>query len=189
MKLLRKIKLDVILTSTVLVALGVIMLLWPDKTQSYICYSLAVIAIAVGVCFSLDYRKKDPMNTASNYSLACALAMAMVGIYVLIHAEDIIKVLPLVLSFLVLFSGLIKLQNSWDMKKLQDNNWMFHLVVSLIGIVFGFLLMLEIIDSDVETWIGVGLIYSGFTDLISSFSLARARLDAERSVPPMIEEK
>ncbi len=189
MKLLRKIKLDVILTSTVMVALGVIMLLWPDETQNYICYSLALVAIAIGVCFSLDYRKKDPMNTVRNYSLACALAMAMVGIYVLIHAEEIIKILPLVLSFLVLFSSLVKLQNSWDMKKLQDNNWMFHLVVSLIGIGFGSLLMLEVIDSDVETWIGVGLIYSGFTDLISSFSLAKARLDAERSTLPIVVEK
>ncbi len=180
MKLLRKIKLDAILTSSVLTILGVIMLLWPEKTQSTICYALAIIAIAVGVCFAFDYRKKDPLATERHYTMASSLAMAMLGIYVLLHADEVIRILPLVLSFLILFSGLVKLQNSWDMKKLQDTNWLFYLVVALIGVVFGILLMLEVIREHDETWIGVGLIYSGFTDLISSFRLAGARLDAER---------
>ncbi len=180
MKLIKKLKIDVIATSSVMVALGVIMLLWPAQTQSYICYCLACLAIAVGICFSVDYRKKDALSDERNYSLACSMAAVLMGILVLVHADTVIENLPLFLSFLVLFSGLIKVQNAWDMKKLKENSWSFHLVVAIVGVVFGFLLMLGLLEDHREVWIGVGLIYAGFTDLISFFTLSKTRKEVER---------
>ena len=42
--------------------------------------------------------------------------------------------------------------------------------------VYGFILMMGWIDkSNIWTWIGIGLIYSGFTGLISGLVLARIR--------------
>ena len=63
------------------------------------------------------------------------------------------------------------------MKRLKHGPWVVHAVIALIGMALGFILMMKWIVSDdsVMTWIGVGLIYSGFTDLVSAFVLARIR--------------
>lgn len=181
MRLLRKIKLDVIFISSVYVALGVLILLWPEQTQSVMCYLLALLLLAVGICFSVDYLRKEVQVDERSYSLSFSLSALIAGIVAFVYADEIIERLNFVLSFLVLFSGFMKLQNAWDMKKLNYSGKLVHLVLSLISILLGGVLLLGwLSEFNPEVWIGVGLIYGGFTDLISSFTLSRVRKDAER---------
>lgn len=180
MRLLRKIKLDVIFISSVYVALGVLVLLWPQETQSVMCYLLALLLLAVGICFSVDYLRKEVQLDERSYALPFSLSAMIAGIVVFAYADEIIDSLNFVLSFLVLFSGFMKLQNAWDMKKLDYSGKMVHLVLSLISILLGGVLLLGLLSEfHPEVWIGVGLIYGGFTDLISSFTLSRIRKDAK----------
>lgn len=175
MNFIRKMKLDIIFVSAVLVGLGVVMLLWPDKTQSTICYVLAAVAVAAGLCFVVDYIRKEAMADTQRYVLAIAMTAVLIGVSMFVKHDVIMAHLPVVLSFLILFSGAAKFQNSWDMKRLKHGTWIVHAIIALIGIVYGFILMIGVIKSNMDTWIGVGLIYSGFTDLVSAFVLARIR--------------
>jgi len=178
MGFIKRLKIDIILISAILVGLGVVVLLKPGTTGDVICYVLAGAAIAVGICFLIDYWKKEALADQQRYVLAIALTAVMVGISLFIKHGEVVAFMPTALSFLILFSGAVKLQNSWDMKRLAHSAWMVHAVIAVIGIVFGFVLMMKWVakDSDkVWVWIGVGLIYSGFTDLVSAFVLARIR--------------
>lgn len=181
MRLLRKIKLDVIFISSVYAALGVLILLWPEETQRVMCYLLALLLLAVGICFSVDYLRKEVQVDERSYSLAFSLSALIAGIVAFVYADEIVDRLNFVLSFLVLFSGFMKLQNAWDMKKLEYSGKLVHLILALISVALGGVLLLGwVSEHNPEVWIGVGLIYGGFTDLISSFTLSKVRRDAER---------
>lgn len=181
MKFLRKMKFDTVMISSVYVTLGVLILLWPEETQSYIGYIIALLLIAVGICFSVDYMRRDTENETRTFSMALSLLALAAGVTAFVHADEIIAKLNLVLSFLVLFSGFMKLQNTWDMKKLGYSKVMVHAVLSLISIVIGVVLLLELFEeADRTRLIGSGLIYGGFTDLISVFALAKAGKEANR---------
>ncbi|MBR5712042.1 MAG: DUF308 domain-containing protein [Lachnospiraceae bacterium] len=175
MKTIKKLKLDIIFVSAILAGLGVLMLLNPDKTQDVICYVLAGAAIAAGLCFVIDYLRKDALADEMRYVLAVAMTAVLVGVLMLVRHDSVTRYLPTVLSFLILFSGAVKFQNSWDMKRLKHSSWPVHSIIALIGVVVGFILMMGWIENNVTTWIGVGLIYSGFTDLVSALVLSRIR--------------
>ena len=175
MKVVKKMKLDIIFVSAVLVGLGVMMLLKPDTLKSAICYVLAGVAVAAGLCFVIDYIRKPPLQDSGRYVLAIAMTAVFLGVSMFVKHKIIIGYLPTVLSFLILLSGTVKFQNSWDMKRLAHGTWGVHAVIAAVGIAFGFVLMMGWITGNISTWIGVGLIYSGFTDLVSAFVLARIR--------------
>ena len=177
MSFIKRMKIDIILISAVLVGLGVVVLLKPDTTGDVICYVLAGAAIAVGICFLIDYLKKEALADEQRYVLAIAITAVMVGVSLFLKHDNVVDFMPTALSFLILFSGAVKLQNSWDMKRLNHGTWMVHAIIALIGMVYGFLLMMKWIGDGekIWTWIGVGLIYSGFTDLVSAFVLSRIR--------------
>ena len=176
MKFVRKMKLDIILISAVLVALGVVVLMKPGTTGDIICYVLAGAAIAVGICFLIDYIKKEALVDEQRYVLAIAVTAVMLGVSLFLRHDDVVAFMPTALSFLILFSGAVKLQNSFDMKRLKHGTWAVHAIIALIGMVYGFLLMMKWIgETNTWTWIGIGLIYSGFTGLISAFVLAHIR--------------
>ena len=176
MSFVKKMKLDIILISAVLIGLGVVVLLNPDTTDDIICYVLAGAAIAVGICFLIDAFKKEALLDEQRYVLAIAVTAVMVGIALFIRHDNVVGFMPAALSFLIFFSGAVKLQNSFDMMRLNHGTWGLHAILALIGLVYGFLLMMGWLGkSNVWTWIGIGLIYSGFTGLVSSFVLARIR--------------
>lgn len=177
MSFIKRMKIDIILISAVLVGLGVVVLLKPGTTGDVICYVLAGAAIAVGICFLIDYLKKEALVDEQRYVLAISLTAVMVGVALFLRHDEVVTFMPTALSFLILFSGAVKLQNSWDMKRLAHGTWVVHAIIALIGMVYGFVLMMKWIgnDDNIWTWIGVGLIYSGFTDLVSAFVLARIR--------------
>lgn len=174
--LMSKLKPDVIVTSSILVFLGVITLIWPERTRVGTSYLIAFVILAVGVCMVLDYRKKRKTGDARRYSFALSLAVVLLGVYTMMDAKDVSELLPLAFAFLVLFSGLDKLQFAWELKKLNDKNWPLLMLVSAIGVVIGFLLMLEVLDKRLENWLAMSLIYSGFTDLIMAMVLTNARM-------------
>lgn len=181
MGFLKKLKFDIILISSVFVALGVLILIWPGETQNYIGYILAFLLIAVGICFSVDYLRREEQLDERDYALAFSLLAFVGGIIAFANVNEIIGKLNLVLSLLVLFSGFMKLQNAWDMRKLGYSGAKIHFVVSLISIVAGVVLLFDFLSKDnQEKLIGIGLIYGGFTDLISSFTLVRVRKAAAR---------
>ncbi len=175
-QLLKKLKPDVIVTSSILVFLGIVTFIWPETTRVSISYLIAFVILAVGVCMVLDYRKKKKSGELRRYSFALSVSVVLLGLYTMIDAKDVAELLPLALAFLVLFSGLDKFQFSWELRKLQDKNWLLLMVVAGIGILIGFLLMLEVLDKRMENWLAVSLIYSGVTDLITSMVLINARM-------------
>ena len=176
MSFIKKMKLDIILIAAVLIGLGVLMLMHPDTTDDIICYVLAGAAIAVGICFLIDAFKKEALADEHRYVLAIAVTALMIGVVLFIRHDDVVDYMPAALSFLIFFSGAVKLQNSFDMKRLNHGTWGLHAILALLGMVYGFILMMGLIDkSNIWTWIGIGLIYSGFTGLISALVLARIR--------------
>lgn len=118
MSFIKRMKIDIILISAVLVGLGVVVLLKPGTTGDVICYVLAGAAIAVGVCFLIDYLKKEALVDEQRYVLAISLTAVMVGVALFLRHDEVVTFMPTALSFLILFSGAVKLQNSWDMKRL-----------------------------------------------------------------------
>ena len=190
MKTLKKIKWNVIISSVIYVALGVILLLWPEKMARNICYVIGVIAVAVGIVNLIDYIRKDYPVDAYRYNLVYGLVSILFGVFVFVKVDTVVSIIPFLLGFAVTISGLLKLQNAVDLVRMKYKGWGAVMIVSVLNIAFGVVLIMNPFDSAMVLFIciGIGMIYSGVSDLIATIMLSRSIKSVGRELQKANEE-
>jgi len=190
MKTLKKIKWNVIISSVIYVALGVILLLWPEKMARNICYVIGVIAVAVGIVNLIDYIRKDYSVDAYRYNLVYGLVSILFGVFVFVKVDTVVSIIPFLLGFAVTISGLLKLQNAVDLVRMKYKGWGAVMIVSVLNIAFGVVLIMNPFDSAMVLFIciGIGMIYSGVSDLIATIMLSRSIKSVGRELQKANEE-
>lgn len=176
MKALKKIKWNVIISSVVYVALGVILLLWPSVMLKNICFIISVFCIAVGIVNLIDYIRKDYAVDAYRYNLVYGLVFILFGVFVFIKVNTVISIVPILLGFAVTISGFLKFQNAVDLIRMKYQGWGIVMIVSILNIVFGIVLIMNPFEIETVLYIciGIGMIYSGVSDLIATIILSRS---------------
>ncbi len=81
----------------------------------------------------------------------------------------------MILGILVVASGCRKLQDVIDMKRLGYGNWMMVLILAVVNVVMGAALIVNSLDAALFflQLMGAGLIFSGVTDCVTCFYLAK----------------
>lgn len=190
MKALKKIKWNVIISSVIYVALGVILLLWPEKMARNICYVIGVIAVAVGIVNLIDYIRKDYSVDAYRYNLVYGLVSILFGVFVFVKVDTVVSIIPFLLGFAVTISGFLKLQNAVDLVRMKYKGWGAVMIVSILNIAFGVVLIMNPFDSAMVLFIciGIGMIYSGVSDLIATIMLSRSIKSVGRELQKVSEQ-
>ena len=139
---LSKLKRSSIMTSIILMAVGILMIICPpqyiDTLVSALGYGMVTLA-AVMVMDFLSSRK-----VLMNYIyLTGALLLALLGIAVL-TLEDIVRVLGIVFGLVLIGTGGISLVRAWMFaRRAELKNWWVLAVLSGIMFVFGLLLLIN----------------------------------------------
>lgn len=173
MQLLKQLKWNLILTALGFIALGIILTIWPTQTLKTSCYILAVLLIAIGVVSLISYVRKDITGILYRYDLVVGVSAVLGGVLVIIKANQLMDLIPVVLGFLVTISGILKIQNSIDMYRLGHGTWHIAFAMALINIVFGVILLINPFIWEIFiTCVGVALVYSGVTDLYMTIAIS-----------------
>lgn len=173
MQLLKQLKWNLILTALGFIALGVILIIWPTETLKTSCYILAVLLIAIGVVSLISYVRKDITGILYRYDLVVGVSAVLGGVLVILKADQLMDLIPVVLGFLVTISGILKIQNSIDMYRLGHGTWHITFAMALINIVFGVILLINPFIWEIFiACVGVALVYSGVTDLYMTIAIS-----------------
>lgn len=192
MKLLRQIKWNLVILSLLFIALGVILILWPNEVMRTSCYMLAAMLIIVGVISLINYLRKDISGILYRYDLVVGLSAILGGILVIIKVDQLLSLIPVVLGFLVTISGILKMQNSVDMLRLRQGTWYVAFCMAILNIIFGIVLLIDPFGRELlVNLLGAALIFSGITDLYVTISISRrlADLVEETGIETVSEEK
>lgn len=170
MEALKKIKWDMIAASVVCTALGIILVVFPEAVNEMITYILSAGLFVVSAFEFYNYFKQSAENTMYGNSLVFAVASLILGIVVLAKREFIISLVPMFLGILIIVSGVKKLQNSFDLLRLKISGWLAVMILAAVNIIFGTVMVVYSFESAtvITILIGVGLIYSGLTDIFST---------------------
>lgn len=189
MQLLKQLKWNLILMALGFIALGLVLIIWPAETLKTSCYILAVILIAIGVVSLISYMRKDINRLVYRYDLVVGVSAVLGGVLVIIKAEQLMELIPVVLGFLVTISGILKIQNSIDMFRLGHGTWHIAFALAVINIAFGVILLINPFAWEVFiACIGVALCYSGVTDLYMTIAIS-IRLRSIQTELAVREEK
>lgn len=174
MKLLKQLKWDTLLMGVLYILLGIVALVIPETMERLLGFLIGVVLIIAGAVSMISYLLRDAHQNYYHNDFLHGLLGILLGIVVLYKVEIIISLVPFLLGTLVLVSGLSKLQDVIDLKRLEYGNWIFMLVLAIINIVLGLVLIFNpmAVAALLFRLLGVGLIFSGITDCATTLYFA-----------------
>ena len=185
MEPLKKVSWESILTSAVWVVLGGVLIFFPKAVNEMIAYVLAAAMFIVAVIEFYNYFKKDLALHFYRNDLVFGVVALVVGIILLAKKDVVISLVPVALGAMITISGVKKLQNGLDILRLKMDGWKPLLILAAINIIFGVIMIICALQAAtvITILIGVGLVYSGGTDLFSSIWVSKKAKKASKDKP------
>lgn len=168
-----ELKWNKLLYASILIVVGLILFLFPTQISAIVSIVIGVAFILMGVAVIITYLAKNAVTVLGGNRLVIGVAFVALGIYVLCKSDFIVSIVPFILGLIVLVSGVNKLQNFIDMKRLDCEGGIVTLVFAIINIAFGVVLIINPFDAAMLLLkiTGIALIFSGITDLAATFIL------------------
>lgn len=174
MKVFKEVKWEALLKGIFYIVLGVTALLISEQMVKGLGYLMGIVLILAGAVSMIGYLLRDARQNYYHDEFAYGLLCIVLGCLVLYKVELIISMVPFLLGLLVLISGITKLQDVIDMKRLECGNWIGMLIVAILNLLLGVVLILNPFDAALVLFkmLGIGLILSGITDTLVSIYFA-----------------
>lgn len=173
--LLEKFKWRILFSAVLLILVGIVLLLFPETTAKTICYLVAAIAIVMGMVTMITYFFRDVSINYYRNDFVIGLAGIILGFFIIYKVEMIISLVPFILGLVVTISGFSKIQDAIDMNRMGYSNWIGILVVAIVNVVFDIVLLLNPFEAATLMFrvMGMALIFSGMTDIVSTMYLKK----------------
>lgn len=174
-RFLKQMKWETLLTSALYIVLGIVALLIPDTMVKTLGYLIGILFIVAGAVSMICYLLREASQNYYRNDFGLGLVGIAVGILFLYKVEWIISLVPVILGILVVASGCRKLQDVIDMKRLGYGNWVTVLILAVVNVVLGAALIVNSLEAALFflQLLGAGLIFSGITDCVTCFYLAK----------------
>ena len=175
LEMIKQLKKNMILFAAFYLILGIVLVVYPEASGIAICYLVGALAIAYGAIHLFIYFKSEVPVVAYRYDLVQGIIGIGVGIYIIFDPELLISTLPIVLGWIVIVDSIIKVQNSWDLKRMGYERWWMVLIGALITAIFGFMMVFYPFEAyfSVIIFVGISLIVNGICDLVTIFILTK----------------
>lgn len=167
-ELIKRMKVDVILSALVCAALGVVLLVWPAETLDIFCKILAVGLIVIGAVQLTGYFMNRSLHP---FAAPLGVIVLLVGIWIFFRPESIVSLVPIVIGVMLCVHGVQDLRLALETKNNGYDRWWGMVIVALISLAFGVLCIVNAFGlvTLALQFIGVALIYDGISDLWVAF--------------------
>ncbi len=170
----KNLKWTAVAISVVCILAGVLLVMFPGASADVISNIIGYSLILSGAVNVVTYFLLDLQVSLFRNDFVIGVVLCLLGILVIVEKEAFQNLIPFLLSIVIVASGVTKLQNAIDMRRLKAKKNMSQVVLALVSIVFGLFVMFGKINGTelLFTLIGAGFIYSGITDLYSTICVS-----------------
>lgn len=163
-----------LLLSVVYVALGLVLIIWPDTSARAICSALGVLLLLAGGFHVISYFMQSHYSSMIRQSLTIGLVLLLLGAFILLRTDDILKAMPFVFGILLVIDSATKVQAAFDLRRLQAPYWYAALLIGIVTAILGIILVVNPFTAIVvlNIFIGASLIINAVSNLISSILLS-----------------
>lgn len=170
----KELKWDALLKGLLYIVLGVAALVVSEQMVIALGYILGVVLIVAGAVSMILYLLRDARQNYYHNDFLYGLLFIIVGGILLYNVKLVINVMPTLLGLMVVISGISKLQDVIDMKRLNCGNWIGMLILAILNLILGIVLIMNPFEAAVVMFkvLGVGLVISGLSDVAVSIYFA-----------------
>ena len=163
------------LTALLFILAGAVLIVYKDIDISAICKVFAAVFAAAGIISIISYCIKDVAVGYYRLDLVYG-AVALFAALLFITDQDAVSVyFPVIAGLTLLANGVVKLQHSIDMKRIDrkmkkvTEMWLVVMIFALIGIAAGFVTV-YLTPSETGTLflvVGIALVVAGVSDVFT----------------------
>lgn len=165
-----------IAVSFCMLALGILMVLWPDISALTICIILGIFCIAAGVYAMVRYFKLGVAGFFFRSDLSFGICSILLGVLLLLHPYGAMIFLPIAAGFFMIIGSVLDIQVSIEMRRLHFGNWGVMLILGIINIIFAFLLLMNPFQgaSVLVIFVGISLVVDSIQNFYSIYCISKA---------------
>ncbi len=167
MNYIKSLKVNYSLSAVICVILGIVLLVWPGQSTQVVCMVLGIVLGGFGLIQIILYLATKEKTMISHSMMMLGVVLAVIGGWIVLKPETIIKAIPMIVGILIVIHGLHNAVQAIELKKMQYDNWWVALLLSLLTVALGVVLICNpftIVDTVVRI-IGAFLVYDGLSDM------------------------
>ena len=168
-KKIKGIKIELIIISIVLFALGFFLVIYPELSQLIICKAVGIALCVWGVLRLITYFSMAKEEIFGSFGLVQGISLLAFGLFFVMKPEVIAMFFGTILAIVIIIDGILKLQYGIEFYLMKADKWWIEAVVAAFMVVMGVIALFNPFDSSVALmiFIGIVLMVEGVSDLIS----------------------
>ena len=174
-KLLKSIKKEYVVSSAVIILLGIVLAFFPTASTKLLCYTIAASFILIGVVVVVKYFRSEEKGFIEKVSLVAGILIGLAGFYILIKPLALASILWLVFGIIMVIDGVYKVMHAITLGKNGANRWWSVLIIAMITTLLGLIVIFksEAVAIGFIRFIGIAFIVDGIADIFSTIYLSR----------------
>lgn len=162
-----------ILMSLIELMIGILLLINPVGFTSGIIVAFGIVMMLWGLANIVKYFRTEAEEAAAKQLLATGLAKALIGAFCAFRSYWFVATFPvltLLYGVAILFVGLRKVQWMADMLRLKRKKWFLALISAAVSLICGVVIITSPFSSTAVLWmfIAIGLIAEAVCDMIAA---------------------
>ena len=166
------------------IALGAVLVIWPDWSGRILCYLLGAALILMGGIQLIVCIRAERIGFYSKFSMLMNIILILLGVWVCIRPDTVLSLVPVIIGIVMLIHGCMDLQFKMDIKHAGSGKWWIALIFALVTLTLGvFLVMHPFLAFEITMLIiGIGLLYDGISDLVLMIVAAYAQHQSDKRI-------
>lgn len=184
-ELFRHIKVNFFLAALVYLVLGVILTIWPHTSSTVICVGFGLFLLVYGIVTLVTIFLRSSRSGQFQFEMILGILFAGLGIFFLLRSDVVLSFLPVVIGIYIVIDALLNLKRAQELYRMGYVRWWITLVTSLISAALGILILWNplFLSDFIFRMVGIVLIYTGVSDLVTLFTVGHITRDWLRNNP------
>ena len=165
-----------------LIAAWILCLMSPDLAISSLAVFLGVAMLFSGVVDLIIFATGHQYMAGAGWFLVDGVLTVLLSLFILANQWFTALTLPFIFGMWLLFSGISKFANSFDLRRLGVRGWGWFTALGLLLAVVGFVSFMDPVAGMVAitAMVGVFLLLQGFSSILRGLFTKRFWLDLSR---------
>ena len=164
-----------ILTSSLLIAFGLLLCFQSELTILSISYLIGAILIAIGTLAIIKFIKNTNNIQKSQLDIVYGVVCIILGMIIIKNPEAIASIIPLIIGISIIISSATKLQYAFELKTNDNNLWKTTMIVAIVSTICGIILLFNPFKaaSCFTKIVGIFIIIYAILDIFSTFTIKK----------------
>ena len=164
-----------IIISAVFTLAGLVMILYPSPSQSFIGIFFGIALLVFGIIKLVGYYSRDLFRLAFQYDLQFGILLCVLGIITLIRHNEAVAFLCVAYGICIMADSLFKIRTAFEAKAFGIRQWWLTLVLAILTGLLGLLITLSPFAAAqaVTILLGISFVSEGLLSLGVAISMVK----------------